>query len=174
MLLRPRKSLFKNLQKKRSLKTFKNLKRSSLGSNSFKEKKLIYGQFGLKNLTPNFLLYNKYLFRVKLFLKKTVRRSNITNRKMWIKVFPHLPITKKVIGSRMGKGKGKSSDWAAKIPSECIFIELRNVRPGRSKHFFSQIVYKLPGKHTFVSKYTHYNKLTTFSSVSYQHNSFHN
>ena len=74
------------------------------------QKKLQYGQFGLLNQNPNFLLFNKFLFKLKLFLKKSVRRSNITNRHLWVKVFPHIPVTKKVVGSRMGKGKGKPSD----------------------------------------------------------------
>jgi large subunit ribosomal protein L16 len=100
MLLRPRKTIFKNSTKKRSIETF---------NVSTKSHKLIYGQFGLKNQNPNFLLFNKYLFKIKLFLKKSVRRSNITNRLLWVKIFPHVPITKKVIGSRMGKGKGKPS-----------------------------------------------------------------
>jgi large subunit ribosomal protein L16 len=102
MLLRPRKINYKNSHKKRSYKKLK----SKLPLNS----KLIYGQFGLKNLNPNFILYNKHLFKLKIFLKKSVRRSNITNRYLWVNIFPHIPVTKKVIGSRMGKGKGKLSN----------------------------------------------------------------
>jgi len=102
MLLRPRKTNFKNSHKKRSYK--------SIGHKLNLNHKLTYGQFGLKNENPNFLLFNKYLFKIKIFLKKTVRRSNITNRYLWVKAFPHIPITKKVIGSRMGKGKGKPSN----------------------------------------------------------------
>ena len=47
------------------------------------------------------------MFRYKLFLKKAARRTDKTLRKVWFYVFPHLPITRKVAGSRMGKGKGK-------------------------------------------------------------------
>lgn len=145
MLLRPRKTNFKNSHKKRSYKSISH----KLNLNH----KLIYGQFGLKSENPNFLLFNKYLFKIKIFLKKTVRRSNITNRYLWVKAFPHIPITKKVIGSRMGKGKGKPSNWAAKIPSGSIFIEFRNVRPGRARHFMTQVTHKLPGSFKVVSRY---------------------
>jgi ribosomal protein L16/L10AE len=55
------------------------------------------------------MFFNKAIFKIKLFLKKSVRRSNITNRLLWLNIFPHIPVTKKVIGSRMGKGKGKPS-----------------------------------------------------------------
>jgi ribosomal protein L16/L10AE len=108
MLLRPRKVNFKSTHKKRSLNTIKLTYTPS--SLFFKKKNLIYGQSGLLNKNPNFFIYNKHLFKIKLFLKKAVRRSTVTNRHLWFKVFPHIPVTKKVIGSRMGKGKGKPSD----------------------------------------------------------------
>ena len=121
MLLRPRKTNYINSHKKRSYKTFS----VKVFYNNFK--KLKYGQFGIKNLNHSYTLYNKYLIKIKIFLKKSTRRSNITNRSLWFSVFPHIPVTKKVIGSRMGKGKGKLSNWSAKIPLGLIFIELRNL-----------------------------------------------
>jgi large subunit ribosomal protein L16 len=169
MLLRPRKNTFKSSHKNRSLKTFNNITSLYLSS---KSGKLVYGQYGLKNNNHNFLLFNKYLFKIKLFLKKAVRRSNITNRYLWVKVFPQVPLTKKVIGSRMGKGKGKSSNWAAKIPHGCIFIELRNVRPGRVKHFLKQIIYKLPGKYLILSKYHQNYPLVAFKKSFNRYNFF--
>ena len=48
--------------------------------NASRAVKLNYGQFGLKNTNPHIFIFNKHLFKIKLFLKKTVRRSNITNR----------------------------------------------------------------------------------------------
>ena len=163
MLLRPRKTIFKNSTKKRSIETF---------NTKNKPTKLKYGQFGLKNQNPNFLLFNKYLFKIKLFLKKSVRRSNITNRFLWVKIFPHVPITKKVIGSRMGKGKGKPSLWAAKVPSDTIFIELRNVRSGRVKHFLKQIIFKLPGRFKIISKFKQRNSVIAFKKLHIKYDFF--
>ena len=160
MLLRPRKINYKNSHKKRSYKKLK----SKLPLNS----KLIYGQFGLKNLNPNFILYNKHLFKLKIFLKKSVRRSNITNRYLWVNIFPHIPVTKKVIGSRMGKGKGKLSNWAAKILPGSIFIEFRNVRPGRAEYFMSQVDFKWPGNFKIISKYRDYTQLISFKKKTIQ------
>jgi large subunit ribosomal protein L16 len=151
MLLRPRKTQFKSFHKKRSLKL--SINSSFLRFTSLKSIKLSYGQFGVLNKNITFLFFNKYIFKIKLFLKKAVRRTNITNRFLWLKIFPHIPISKKVIGSRMGKGKGKPSNWAAKIPYKSIFIELGNARPGRTKYFLFQIAQKLPGKYLVVSKY---------------------
>jgi ribosomal protein L16/L10AE len=58
----------------------------------------------------------------------------------------------------MGKGKGKASGWAAKIPSSAIFIELRNVRMGRVNHFMKQVCYKLPGSYKLVARFHSSNK----------------
>jgi len=53
------------------------------------------------------LLKSNNLNNFKLILKKLTKKSNITKRKFWFNLFPQLPLTKKIIGSRMGKGKGK-------------------------------------------------------------------
>ena len=94
LVLRPRKFKFKNIQKRR-----KNVFLPKKGS-------LKYGQAGLIILQP-LRLQNKHIFRFKLVLKKSARRADKTSRKSWVMAFPHLPLSKKVEGSRMGKGKGK-------------------------------------------------------------------
>jgi len=144
MLLRPRRSTFKSSHKKRTLVIYL--------PKSFR-KKLKYGQVGIKSLNHSTLIYNKHLFKLKVFLKKSVRRSNVTGRKLWLNLFPQIPITKKVIGSRMGKGKGKPSNWAAELTTGAVFIELRNLRLGRANYFLTQTMYKLPGKYEIVLKY---------------------
>lgn len=93
MLLRPRKFIYKNIFKRRTFRTPKN--------NNIK-----YGQYGLKLLQP-VRLNNKQIFRIKLFLKKSSRKFDKTSRYVWFNLFPHLPLSKKVEGSRMGKGVGK-------------------------------------------------------------------
>jgi len=144
LLLRPRRSSFKSNHKKRTPilqlpKTF--------------NKKLKYGQVGIKSLNHPTLIYNKHLFKLKIYLKKSVRKSSITNRGLWLNLFPQIPITKKVIGSRMGKGKGKPSNWAAEISTGLIFLELRNLRLGRANYFLTQTMHKLPGKYEIILKY---------------------
>jgi large subunit ribosomal protein L16 len=179
VLLRPRRFLYKSFQKKRSIKT--NAKNPLLSKSSLKfllkqklsqGNHLVYGQYGLQNNIHEFFLYGKYIFRIKLFLKKSIRRSNVTNRFLWIKIFPNIPITKKVIGSRMGKGKGKNSNWATKIPPKSIFVELKNVRKGRVKYFLQQVVYKLPGNHILLTKYSQYYSVVFFKKKSSQYTHF--
>jgi large subunit ribosomal protein L16 len=93
MLLRPRKFIHKSLHKKRRII-------------NFRKSNLSYGQFGLQILQPLWV-NNKQVFRYKLFLKKAAKRADKTSRKVWFNLFPHIPLTRKTEGSRMGKGKGK-------------------------------------------------------------------
>lgn len=115
--------------------------------------KLLYGQFGLKTLQP-LRLNNKQIFRYKIFLKKSVRKADKTGRRLWVNTFPHLPLTRKVSGSRMGKGKGKLSNWVSNIRAGINIVELRNLRTGRAYYFLNQIMYRLPVKTTLVVRYS--------------------
>jgi ribosomal protein L16/L10AE len=72
----------------------------------------------------------------------------------------------------MGKGKGKPSNWAAKIPSGSIFIEFRNVRSGRAKHFMIQVIHKLPGSFKVISRYSNFLPLIAFKKNTTQYDYF--
>lgn len=61
-------------------------------------------------------------------------------------MFPHLPLTKKVSGSRMGKGKGKLSGWVAIISLKTNLFEFKNLRVGRANYYLRQLANKLPIK----------------------------
>ena len=103
---------------------------------------LKFGQIGLILLSP-FFINSKKIFRLKLFLKKSARKTDKTLRKVWVNAFPHIPFTKKVIGSRMGKGKGKLKIWFNKVTTGTVLVELKNLRKGRATYFLSQAKYKL-------------------------------
>ena len=88
-------------------------------------------------------LTSHQLFRFKLFLKRASKKSDYTDRFTWLKAFPHLPLTKKPTGTRMGKGKGKLECWFTNVSGGTILIEFKNLRYGRSKYFITQMTHKL-------------------------------
>lgn len=154
MLLRPRKFNFKNRHKSRSLYSYP------------KNTGLLFGQAALQILQP-MNISGKNLFRIKIFIKKGARRTDKTSRKVWLNAFPHLPLTKKVSGSRMGKGKGKLSGWYGKLPSGINLIEYRNLRNGRSTYFLRQIKFRLPVYSRLISTHSNvYHQSPT--AVSYK------
>ena len=107
MFTGPRRSKYKKLRKGR-------LKRLD-----FKSNKLKFGDVGLKALESGFINARQIEAARKVMVRKMKRRG-----KIWIKIFPDIPITSKPTGVRMGKGKGSVSYWAARIKSGRILFEL--------------------------------------------------
>lgn len=132
MLLQPRKFKHKSRQKGRSVK-------------SWKSGKLTYGDCGLLTLQP-LRMSAKQIFRLKVFLKKAIKKPEYTKRLIWFNTFPHLPLTKKPKGMRMGKGAGKLNSWAIQMRSGLFVFEFKNLRLGRAVHFFNKIQTKIPTK----------------------------
>jgi|TARA_B110000259_G_scaffold110794_1_gene126538 ribosomal protein L16/L10AE len=89
---------------------------------------------------------------MKLFLKKSSRKFDKTSRYVWFNLFPHLPLSKKVEGSRMGKGVGKLASWFIELPAGVSIFEFRNLRPGRAYYFARQIQHRLPAKTRFLTR----------------------
>ena len=141
MVLQPRKFRYKLRQKQRAL------------NYNFRSKhQLSFGQVGL-TLTKPLRINSKKMFRLGLFLKKSARRGDKTLRKTWVNTFPHIPMTKKVIGSRMGKGKGKLSIWYNQLTAGIIFIEMKNLRLGRACYYLRQARNKLKGSAKVIYRY---------------------
>lgn len=146
MLLQPRNFFFKRKQKQRSLLSFNN-----------SQSTLVFGGAGLMLLKPVQLTAGQ-IFRFKLFLKKASKKSERTRRFTWFSAFPHLPLTRKPNGTRMGKGKGKLECWFTNVSGGTILIEFRNLRKGRAAFFMKQMTHKLgvPTKHLFTTEQRHY------------------
>jgi large subunit ribosomal protein L16 len=128
--LQPKNFRSKKIQKSRKIRYFKT------------HHSLRFGNVGLMLVRP-LQFTGGSLFRLRLFLKKGARKSDKTRRFMWFNAFPHLPLTKKPTGLRMGKGKGKLSCWFTNIRGGVTLVEFRNLRWGRSSYFISQLKYKL-------------------------------
>jgi large subunit ribosomal protein L16 len=139
LMLQPRKFKYKNRQKGRSVQPW-------VGS------RLTYGDCGLLSLQP-LRMSAKQIFRLKVFLKRAVKKPDITKRRIWFNVFPHIPLTKKSKGMRMGKGAGKLNAWSINLRGGVFIFEFRNLRYGRAVHFFKKVTTKVPTttKHVFLN-----------------------
>jgi large subunit ribosomal protein L16 len=72
--------------------------------------------------------------------------------KIWIRIFPDMPITKKPIEVRMGKGKGNVEYWVAKIQPGKVLYEMEGVSEQIAREAFARAAAKLPLATTFVSR----------------------
>lgn len=134
MLLQPRKFKYKNKQKLRK----------AVHARTYTQ---LYGGVALVILQPVYFSA-KRIFRFKLFLKRAARKSDITRRAFWVSLFPHLPLTKKTKGQRMGKGKGKLSTWFTYLHAGRALIEFKNLRLGRAIYYSKQAGHKLEVEYT--------------------------
>ena len=129
MYLQPRKFKYKKTQK------------GKLQKNSYKSNKLDFGTIGLK-ASESGLLTAKQLEAARQAIVRKMKRKG----KLWIKVFPSIPITKKPAEVRMGKGKGSLSHWACKVKSGNIIFELCGVNSNTAIKAFRTGSAKLPVK----------------------------
>ena len=98
---------------------FKKIKKGKLKKFKFKINKLVFGNLGLKTIESGIITFRQIEAARQAISRKTKRKA-----KIWIKVFPDLPITSKPMGVRMGKGKGYFSHWGARVRSGTIIIEV--------------------------------------------------
>ncbi len=106
---------------------------------------LKFGKFGVKALESG-ILSAKTIEAV----RRTITRKFKRNGKIWITIFPDIPVTQKPLEVRMGKGKGAFSYWIAKIKAGQILFEMDGVSLQLAKQAFKLADYKLPIKTEFI------------------------
>lgn len=96
--------------------------RTPLISYSLTSGKLIFGAYGIIIIKPTWF-NDKKIEAGRKYIRKYLKKKN----KLWIRIFPDLPVTKKPTGVRMGKGKGKPNLWVSKLPAGTMLFELDNI-----------------------------------------------
>lgn len=98
---------------------FKKVKKGKLNLLEFKANKLNFGEIGLKTEESGMINARQIEAARRAITKKTKRKG-----KLWIRIFPDLPITSKPNESRMGKGKGSVDYWVARVKGGTTLFEL--------------------------------------------------
>jgi large subunit ribosomal protein L16 len=104
-----------------------------------------FGEFGLQAVEPVWL-ESRQIEAARRVITRYVRRGG----KVWIRVFPDKPITKKPAETRMGKGKGAPDHWVAVIKPGHVIFELAGVPQDMAKEAMRLASYKLPFKTRFL------------------------
>ena len=106
---------------------------------------LSYGTFGLK-ATQRGQLTSRQIEAARRAMTRHVKRG----AKIWIRVFPDVPITKKPLEVRQGKGKGNVEFWVAKIQPGRVLYEMEGVNEDVARQAFKLAAAKLPFSTQFV------------------------
>ena len=109
--------------------------------------KVSFGEFGLK-ATERGRLTARQIESARRAINRYVRRGG----KIWIRVFPDKPISKKPLEVRQGKGKGNVEYWVAQIQPGRVLYEIEGVAEEIAREVFRLAAAKLPMKTTFVSR----------------------
>jgi len=106
-----------------------------------------FGEFGLKATTRGFITARQ-IEAARRAITRYVKRGG----KLWIRVFPDKPMTKKPVEVRMGKGKGNVEYWVAPIQPGRMLYEIQGVSEEQAREAFRLASAKLAVKTTFVSR----------------------
>lgn len=106
-----------------------------------------FGEFGLKALEPCWMTARQ-IEAARIALTRYIKRGG----KVWIRVFPDKPITKKPAETRMGKGKGAPEGWVAVVKPGRVLFEIEGVDEVMAREAFRLAANKLPMKTIFVSR----------------------
>ena len=106
-----------------------------------------FGEYGLKSLEPGWIT-SRQIEAARVAISRSMSRTG----KMWIRVFPDKPITKKPAETRMGKGKGAPEGWVAVVKPGRVMFELSGVPIEVAREALRKAGHKLPIKVKFVER----------------------
>jgi len=126
---------------------FRKAQRGRLLGTSFRGATLSFGEFGLKAL-ENGWLSDRQIEAARVTLTRHLKGGG----KIWIRVFPDHPVTKKPAETRMGKGKGDPSHWVAVVKKGKILFEMDGVSVEMAKTSMRVAAFKIPMRTKFIMR----------------------
>ena len=109
--------------------------------------KVTYGEFGLATTEPCWITSNQ-IEAARIAMTRYTKRGG----KVWIKIFPHKPVTKKPAETRMGSGKGSPEYWVAVVKPGRVMFEIAGVSEEIAREALRLASHKLPCKTKIVKK----------------------
>ena len=108
---------------------------------------LAFGEFGLQALSREYIT-NQQIEACRVAINRHLKRKG----KVWIRIFPDKPLTKKPLEVRMGKGKGNVDSWVAVVKPGRIMFEVGGVGESAAREALRLAATKLPNKTRFISR----------------------
>ena len=109
--------------------------------------KVSYGEFGIQALEPGWITGNQ-IEAARIAMTRYTKRGG----KVWIKIFPDKPYSKKGLGTRMGSGKGAPEGWVAVVKNQKVMFEIGGVTEDVAREALRLAQHKLPIKTRIITK----------------------
>ncbi len=134
-MLMPKKIKYRKVQKGR------------MGGLSKGARSLEFGDYGLQAVEPSWVTAQQ-IEAVRVTLSRKLKKVG----RLYIRLFPHKPVTKKPAETRMGKGKGNVEFWVSVVKRECIMFEISGLDEISAKTLLKAAAYKLPMKTRIIKR----------------------
>ena len=117
---------------------------------AYRGRDVSFGEFGLSAGEPGWIT-DRQIESARVAITRYVKRSG----KVWIRIFPDKPVTKKPAETRMGKGKGAPDHWVAVVKPGRVMFEIEGVEETVAREAMRLASHKLPIKTKFVARKTY-------------------
>lgn len=108
---------------------------------------IAFGDFALQSLENNDVT-SRQIESARQAMTRYIKRGG----KIWIRIFPHIPVSRKPVGLKMGMGKGNPEFFAAKVKAGTVMFEMRGVSEEVAREAMRLASHKLPVKTKFIKR----------------------
>jgi len=122
--------------------------RGNMRGKAYRGNKVAFGEFGLQALDPSWIT-NRQIEAARVAITRSIKRGG----KMWIRIFPDKPVTKKPAETRMGKGKGAPEFWVAVVKPGRVLFELEGISREAATKAMRLGASKLPVRTRFIDRH---------------------
>jgi large subunit ribosomal protein L16 len=126
---------------------FRKQQRGRMTGKAFRGARVAFGDFGLKAMEPGWITARQ-IEAARIAITRRMKRDG----KVWIRIFPDKPVSKKPLETRMGKGKGSPEFWVSVVKPGRIMFEVGGVTAALAQEALKLAAYKLPVKVKIVSR----------------------
>ena len=126
---------------------YRRVHRGRMKGKALRGNTVTYGEYGLMATEPCWITSNQ-IEAARIAMTRYTKRGG----KVWIKIFPDKPITKKALGVRMGSGKGAPETWVAVVKNQKVMFEIGGVSEEVAREALRLAQHKLPIKTRIVKK----------------------
>ena len=127
---------------------YRKQQRGRMRGKAYRGGSVTFGEYGLQALEPAWVT-NRQIEAARVAITRSIKRGG----KMWIRVFPDKPVTKKPAETRMGKGKGAPESWVAVIKPGRVMFELEGISKTAAQAAMKLGASKLPIRTRFVERH---------------------
>ena len=126
---------------------FRKVQRGRMKGAASRGNKVSYGEFGIQAMEPGWITGNQ-IEAARIAMTRYTKRGG----KVWIKIFPDKPVSKKALGVRMGSGKGAPEYWVAVVKAQKVMFEIGGVSEDVAREALRLAQHKLPIKTKIVAR----------------------